>query len=79
LFNRLGDFFVTVLKYAFSEKKIFRPIVTLKKNDRLILSDILNVNLRQIIELVKHFFTELDFDLPNFTKIYRKLSYITLS
>jgi hypothetical protein len=39
LFNQLGDFFLTVLEYDFSEKNIFRPIVTLKKNDRLILSE----------------------------------------
>ncbi len=33
LFNSLGD--LTVLEYALSEKNIFRPIVTLKKNDLL--------------------------------------------
>jgi hypothetical protein len=39
LFQSTWGFFLTVLEYAFSEKNIFRPIVTLKKNDRLILSE----------------------------------------
>jgi hypothetical protein len=38
----LGIFDLTVLEYALSEKNIFSPIVTLKKNDRLILSDSLS-------------------------------------
>jgi hypothetical protein len=35
----LGIFDLTVLEYGLLEKNIFSPIVTLKKNDRLILSD----------------------------------------
>jgi len=31
----------------------------------------------ETFKLVKHIFTELYFDLPNFTKIYQKLSKIT--